>query len=259
MLFTEPIVLSLSLLSGLSDAIVFIQIQALSLVYKQWNFNCWQVGLSFIPIAIGYLVAWAVFIPAFNRNRRLRERKPLDEYAQFESRLSLLLLAAPCLPIGLVLFGWTSLGPPIPWIAPMLGTALIGLANYAIYMASIDYIICAYGPYSASAAGGNGLARDLLAGISTCFAVPLFKKIDGEHSGTFAWSSTILAIIASLLVVAACHVYAKGLSLRKRSSFAQHLESRDGQFQGRHISLPHRPPRVIAAELAHSVEAVEQA
>lgn len=261
MLATEPIVRSLSLLSGLSDAIIFIQIQAMNLVYKQWHFNCWQIGLSFIPIAIGYLIAWAAFILAFKRNRRQQEMKPFDEHAQFESRLYLLPWAAPCLPLGLLIFGWTSFGPPIPWIAPMLGTALIGISNYAIYMASVDYMISAYGPYSASAIGGNGLARDLLAGITTCFAVPFFKNIDPEHNRTFAWASTILAIIAGLLVVVACYVYVKGPSLRRKSLFARRLASRDGEFQGRHISLLHRPPSVVAAEvaeIAHHVEAAEQ-
>jgi hypothetical protein len=34
-------------------------------------------------------------------------------------------------------------------------------------MATIDYMICAYGPYSASATGGNGWSRDFLAGVLT--------------------------------------------------------------------------------------------
>lgn len=38
--------------------------------------------------------------------------------------------------------------------------------------ATIDYMIHAYGPYSASATGGNGFARDFLAGIATFYATP---------------------------------------------------------------------------------------
>lgn len=48
----------------------------------------------------------------------------------------------------------------------MFFSGLIAIANYAIYMSTIDYMIAAYGPYSASATGGNGFARDFLAGIS---------------------------------------------------------------------------------------------
>jgi hypothetical protein len=36
----------------------------------------------------------------------------------------------PLLPIGLFGFAWTSLGPPrVPWIAPMIFTTVIGIAN----------------------------------------------------------------------------------------------------------------------------------
>ena len=81
---------------------------------------------------------------------------------------------APLETIGLFGFAWTSIGPSygIPWIAPMLFSALVGAANYAIYMATIDYMIAAYGPYAASATGGNGFARDLLSGIAAMYATP---------------------------------------------------------------------------------------
>jgi hypothetical protein len=39
-------------------------------------------------------------------------------------------------------------------------------------MATIDYMIASYGPYSASATGGNGFARDFLAGIAAMYSVP---------------------------------------------------------------------------------------
>ncbi|KAI1169535.1 major facilitator superfamily domain-containing protein [Nemania sp. FL0916] len=241
MLIKEPIVRWLSLLSGLSDAIVFIQIQAMGLVYQQWNFTPWQVGLAFIPIAIGYAIAWAAFIPTFKSNRRLREQNPHNEHAQFESRLCPLLWAAPCLPIGLFIFGWAGLGPPLHWIGTMFGTTLIGIANYAIYMATIDYMVCSYGAYSASATGGNGLARDLLAGGLTFAAIPFYKNIDPLHGRNLQWASTILAIASIFLVMAAYYVYVKGPSFRKHSPFAQRLASRDEQFHGRHVSVPPLP------------------
>ena len=46
------------------------------------------------------------------------------------------------------------------------------MIKYAIYMATIDYMIAAYGPYAASATGGNGFARDFLAGIAAMYSVP---------------------------------------------------------------------------------------
>ena len=37
-------------------------------------------------------------------------------------------------------------------------------------MATIDYMIEAYGAYSASATGGNALARDVLAGLAALYS-----------------------------------------------------------------------------------------
>lgn len=189
MFLTEPIVLSLSLLSGFSDALIFMFIQSFALVYKQWGFSTVEVGLAFIPLLVGYFIAWFIFIPAIKWNVKQREKFPDDEKAQYESRLYFLLYLAPCLPIGLIGFAWTSTGPPIHWIGSMVFAVLVGIANYSIYMATIDYMICAYGPYSASATGGNGWARDFLAGVLTVPATPFFQNI---QPNPLAYASTIL-------------------------------------------------------------------
>ena len=237
MFLTEPIVLTLSLLSGFSDALVFMFIQSFSLVYKQWNFSAYQQGLAFIPILIGYFIAWGAFIPAIRRNIKERKAKPDDEQAQYESRLWFLLFTAPCLPIGLIGFAWTSLGPPIHWIGSMVFAAIIGIANYSIYMATIDYMICAYGPYSASATGGNGWSRDFLAGVLTIPATPFYSNIGKSKGRNLEYASTILFCIATLLIIAVYVIYWKGPTLRKRSPFAQQLQdARMENAGGRRVS-----------------------
>lgn len=238
MFLTEPIVLVLSLLSGFSDALIFMFIQSFGLVYKQWDFSTVQIGLAFLPIGVGYLLAWLIFIPAIKANLKERREKPDDERAQYESRLYFLLWTAPCLPIGLIGFAWTIQGPPVHWIGSMVFAAIVGIANYAIYMATIDYMICAYGPYSASATGGNGWARDFLAGVLTLPAIPFFTNIGKSSGKNLEYASTILFCISFVLVVAVYVIYWKGPALRKRSPFAQALASeREAQpVEGRRAS-----------------------
>ncbi|KAF2469515.1 MFS general substrate transporter [Lindgomyces ingoldianus] len=237
MFLTEPIVLTLSLLSGFSDALIFMFLQSYSLVYKQWGFSTVAIGLSFIPIGIGYVLAWLSFMPAIRRNIKVRHSRPEDEIAQYESRLWWLLFTAPCLPIGLIGFAWTSTGPPIHWIGSMIFSAVIGIANYSIYMATIDYMICAYGPYSASATGGNGWSRDFLAGVLTLPATPFYENIpSSSNPNHLAYASTILFCIAALLVVAVYVIYWKGPVLRKRSPFAQQISNARQETGGRRVS-----------------------
>ncbi|KAI1750544.1 major facilitator superfamily domain-containing protein [Xylaria castorea] len=231
MFITEPIVLVLSALSGFSDALIFMQIQSFGLVFQLWNFSTIQTGLAFISFGLAYILAYVLFIPVIRRNRQLRLQNPGCEHAQYESRMWWLLFTAPCLPIGLLIFAWAST-PSVPWITPMLGCVLIGVANYTIYMATIDYMVAAYGPYSASATGGNGFARDFLAGILTWLAVPYYNLFHGKFA--LQTANSVLACISLILVVATFAIYLKGPSMRRRSPFAQSLRK----------ELPGSPPKL---------------
>lgn len=244
MFLTEPIVLVLSLLSGFSDALIFMFIQSFTLVYKQWDFGTIEVGLSFIPIGVGYAIAWAASIPAIRRNIKERRDHPQSERAQYESRLKFLLYTAPCLPIGLIGFAWTIQGPPLHWIGSMVFAAIVGIANYSIYLNTVDYMIAAYGPYSASATGGNGWSRDFLAGVLTVPATPFFTNIGAETGRNLEYACTILFCIAFVLVVAVYVIYWKGPVLRKRSPFAQQLAGAKSQA----ATTGRRPSRVSHAE-----------
>ena len=193
MFVREPIVLCLSLLSGFSDALIFIFLESFTPVYKQWGFDPVSTGLAFIPIIVGYLLAILSFFPFIHRDRKIRRKDP--DALQPERRLYWLLYMAPLETIGLFGFAWTSLGSPqVHWIAPMIFSALVGIANYAIYMATVDYMIASYGPYSASATGGNGFARDFLAGIAAMYSGPCKPpplpssslSISGGFSGGFS-------------------------------------------------------------------------
>lgn len=90
---------------------------------------------------------------------------------------------------------------------------------------STDYMIAAYGPYSASATGGNGWSRDFLAGVLTVPATPFYTNIGRSKGRNLEYASTILFCIATVLVAAVYVIYWKGPVLRKRSPFAQQLDA----------------------------------
>ena len=188
MFLREPIVLCLSLLSGFSDALIFVFLESFTPVFKQWGFDPVTTGLAFLSIQVGYGIAFFSYFPFFIRDRKILKKDP-DAF-QAEHRLYWLLYTAPLETIGLFGFAWTSLGPPqVHWIAPLIFSAMIGIANYCIYNSTIDYMIAAYGPYSASATGGNGFARDFLAGVSAMYAGPC---MDSPFPSLFPLSATTL-------------------------------------------------------------------
>ncbi|KAF2877018.1 major facilitator superfamily domain-containing protein [Massariosphaeria phaeospora] len=218
MLFFEPIVLFLSLLSGFADALIFSFLESYGFVYKQWNFTPTGFSMAMIPLLIGYVAAYFSYFPVIKRHNR--RRRDGDTSLTPESRLWWLLFIVPCLPIGILGSAFVSSGPPLPWIAPMIFGVFIGAANWAIYFATIDYMVAAYGEkYAASATGGNGFARDLLAGLCALYTKPMYDTLGIKKV-------TLLLFAVALMVCIPVYVfYWKGHQIRARSKWAEKVKA----------------------------------
>ena len=232
MFVREPIVLCLSLLSGFSDALIFTFLEGFHSVYEQWGFGTLELAWAFIPINIGYVLAWLSFMPWIRADRKLVAEKGPDGIKP-ERRLYWLLYMAPLETFGLFGFAWSSLYPQSHWIAPMIFSVTIAMANYSIYMATIDYMVAAYGPYAASATGGNALARDFLAGIAAMYSTPMYENIG---SRPIEYASTVLACLAFCVTIPIYVFYFKGPEIRARSKFAQELAADRQENDGRRVS-----------------------
>ena len=233
MFLTEPIVLLLSLLSGFSDALIFTFLESFGFVFGQWGFSPVQTGLAFIPIGIGYIIAYLIWLPFIAKDRIARKHNP---DLKPESRLFYLLWTAPLLSTGLIAFAWSSLGPSHnSWALPMAWSCLIGIANFAIYGATIDYMVVAYREYSASASGGNGFARDFLAGISSLYARRLYMDLGHGSLKRFhlSFGSTLLAGLAVVMTVPIYVFYFYGPQIRARSKFAIKLAAEHSEREQR--------------------------
>ena len=172
-------------------------------------------------ILLGYIISYLSYLPSIHYFRGKRRRDPSS--VKPEARLWWLLFLAPLEALGMFGFAWTSLGPShgIPWIATMVFSCMVGIANYAIYQSSIDYQTAAYGPYAASATGGNDLARDFLAGVAALYSTPMYENIPGRP---LEYASTILACLAILVTIPIYIVYKRGPEIREKSKFAQSLD-----------------------------------
>ena len=220
MFATEPIVLWLSLLSGFSDALIFIFIDSFQAVFGLWDFGTIAHGMTFVPIVVGYVVAYVAYFPMLRRHELIRRRDP--HYLQPESRLEWLTWTAPLLAIGLFGFAAATMGPPIPWIVPMVFVFLVAIANFNIYMGTVDYMVAAYGPLSASATGGNALARDVLAGIAATYSTPFYHSIGTVKWQKF-WPTIILGVLALAFTVSVYVIYYNGPTIRAKSKMAQNI------------------------------------
>lgn len=161
------------------------------------------------------------------RNAKERAADPSSEDAQYEGRLSVLCYTAWCLTFGLTLFAATA-NPSYghyAWIGTAIGVFFIGIANYTIYASTIDYMVAAYGFYAASATGGNGFARDFLAGVLTPAGRVWIEKTGPQvMCGILAAVSFVFCILCVLV-----RVY--GPLLRRRSKYTVKEANPTGEVQ----------------------------
>lgn len=100
MFFREPIVLSCSLLSGFSDALIFTFQEGFHPVYEKWGFGTLAIAWAFIPINVGYFLAYASYFPWIARDQKMIKEKGPGSL-QPERRLYWLLYLAPLEFFGL--------------------------------------------------------------------------------------------------------------------------------------------------------------
>jgi MFS family permease len=217
MLVCEPIVGFLSLLSGFADALIFSFLESYGYVFRDgWGFTPSQLGLALFALFIGYWCAWGSWLPVIRRHNRQRKN---GKVLSPESRLWFLRYIVLGLPIGLLGSAFLVKGPPLHWIGPLVFAVFIGWANMGVYFATIDYMVAAYGgKYSASATGGNGFSRDVLAGLCSFYTGPMYKKL-GVTNATWVLFSLSVVVCIPVYVI-----YRKGPQIRARSKYAREIE-----------------------------------
>jgi hypothetical protein len=101
-------------------------------------------------------------------------------------------------------------------------------------MATIDYMIAAYGSkYSASATGGNGFCRDFLAGIAAIYTTPLYTRIARGTKWQLVIPTLLLGVIAMVLCIPVFVIYKYGSWLRRHSKYAREVaEEEDSVHHG---------------------------
>lgn len=130
LLTLEPMCLNLCLFSSLLLGILYLFFGAFNVVFTNvYKFNLWQVGMSFLGLLIGMLIA-IISDPILHRNylRLLRNNeqktgKPGSSEPEF--RLPPSIAGAPLTVIGLFWFAWT-IYPSVHWVVPMIGAAFFG-------------------------------------------------------------------------------------------------------------------------------------
>ncbi|VUC24182.1 unnamed protein product [Clonostachys rosea] len=221
LLFSEPIVLLLSLFMAVVYATLYMLFAAFPIVFReQRGWSIGESGLAFTAMAIGMCAALGFMIIENQRYRRRVQRSPGGGTP--EMRLPVCIVGGIFVPAGLFLFAWTN-NPNIHWSVCLLGTVLFGFGNVLITLGCFNYLVDSYLIYTSSCMAGSSLLRSVLGAAFPLFTANMYHRLGSN------WASSIPAFLA-LACAPLPFIFMKyGLSIRKRCKYsakAQELQER---------------------------------
>jgi hypothetical protein len=143
MLFTERIVLLLSVYMAFIYGLLYLFLTAYPLVFQGVHgMNLGVGGLPFFGMITGQLLAGTVIFirqPGYQKKLAANNNVPIPEW-----RLPEVIVGGICFSIGIFWFGWTGYKEDIHWIVPTLSGVLIGFGLLSIFLQALNYLVDAY-------------------------------------------------------------------------------------------------------------------
>ncbi|CAK7270881.1 hypothetical protein SEPCBS119000_004316 [Sporothrix epigloea] len=213
LLATESIVFWFSLWASFAWAMLYMQFSSIHLVYTEvYHFDGLQIGAVYTAVVAGAILG-CVSCLAYDR---LLQRYFVSFSAIPESRLYFSCFGSLLLPAGLFWFGWTARAG-VHWIVPTIAIGTFEAGIFIIYLAVFNYFVDTYTVYASSALAAQSMCRNLFAGAFPLFTASMFRSLGYARAGSLLGGIGVgLSALPWVLVFF-------GETIRKRSSFAQHL------------------------------------
>ncbi|KAI4738392.1 MFS transporter [Aureobasidium sp. EXF-12298] len=225
LLFTEPIVLLLSIYIAIIYGTLYLLFAAFPIVFqvhRGWSEGVG--GLAFLGVAFGMFAA--IGFSLYSHKWYMAAAAKNGGFAPPEARLIIGMVGSVALPIGMFWFAWTN-GPSVHWISPIMAGAPFGFGLTLVFLSVTSYLIDAYVIYAASVLAANTVLRSLFGA-----AFPLFTRQMYERLGIH-WASSIPAFLALLCVPLPFFFYKFGARIRARCTYAAAAEKAVLMFQAK--------------------------
>ncbi|RAH47235.1 putative MFS polyamine transporter [Aspergillus brunneoviolaceus CBS 621.78] len=208
LLFTEVIVFSLTLYTAFAYAMIFSYFASSSYVLTvYYGFNWRQIGLSFISVIVGYVLA-AFMFGVFDKTLYVRARVAGGGVAAPEHRLYSAMAGSVLLPVGLFWYSWEAHAGG-HWAALVCAGIPFGVGAFSLFLSTITYLVDVYqAGAAASALAANGVIRYILGATFPLFTVQMYEKL-GVH-----WAGSLFAFLSLLLLPIPWALFKYGASLR---------------------------------------------
>ncbi|KAJ4396465.1 hypothetical protein N0V93_000684 [Gnomoniopsis smithogilvyi] len=210
-LCTEPLVILVAIISGVSWGIVYLFTESTIDIYQSMGFSKTQASLPFLAVAFGVVLT---FIPRIHDIKKMDRRRKASEGVVPEDKIIGFSYAAPILTIGLTWFAWTV--PPVVthlhWIIPTMALVPIGFAVNEIAYTLSSFLADSYLLYSASAFSGLAFVRAIISGLMPLVAYFMYANLSSNLAGS------VLAGISLLFCIAPWIFFRYSRRLREREA-----------------------------------------
>ncbi|GMM36154.1 hypothetical protein DASC09_034790 [Saccharomycopsis crataegensis] len=214
-LLTEPIVLLITIYMSVIYGLLYMYFFAFPVVFgegKGWNDG--MVGLMFIPIAIGIVIASAAS-PYVNKmyNKYTAVYIARGEIPPPELRLIPMMISCWLIPIGLFIFAWTSY-TRLDWVGPAFGAIPCGCGFLLLYNSANNYMVDSYQHFAASALAAKTLVRSIHGATCVLYTVQMLHRLG------YQWGISLLAFISLACCAIPYFFFFYGAKIRERSKYA---------------------------------------
>lgn len=193
MLLFSPIVLLMSIYVSVQYGVLYLLFTTITFVFEQqYHFSTGAVGLSYLGSGIGMILGMGILGVMSDKliNKAIAKGNVKPEH-----RLPLILTipGGIALPVGLFMYGWT-VEKNVHWIAPIIGTAFIGVGILAGMMTIQTYLVDAFTLHAASAIAANTVLRSIFGAVLPLCGLDMYDALG------LGWGNSLLGFIALALI-----------------------------------------------------------
>lgn len=189
LLILSPVVFIVSFYTAICYGLSYLILTTLTeIMESQYQFGQNVVGLAFLGPVVGNVFGMFFYMLTSDRYIRYMKHKA-GGVLRPEHRLITMVLAGTLLPLGYLIYGWT-LNFHVVWIAPLIGTGLIGFSVVLAILPTENYLVDVYQIHGASAIAAGVILRAVSGALFPLVALPLYARLG------LGWGNSVLAFIA---------------------------------------------------------------
>lgn len=200
---------------GLSG-ILYLCFVAYPIVYTEkrgWSIA--DSSLAFVGIGIGNMITICSATPI--KKMINAHKKDSNGEVPPEAMMSVVCIAAVCIPIGELWFAWTCLPTSIHPAISIAAGIPFGAGNGAVFIYASNYLVYSYGIYAASAMAGNAVVRSVLGSTLPLAGNAMYTTLGAN------WAGTLLGLLEVAIIPIPFIFYRYGGKIREKSALIRNM------------------------------------